>query len=84
MTAPPELAIQTVLGPNGNGGVFLSFQGDFYGDMDGFHDAIDGWVLELPDVGRNVKASQLDWIDALVAKDGNLSTTAPDSVSRVD
>jgi len=79
MIAPPELAIQTVLGPNGNGGVFLSFQGDFYGNLDGFHEVIDGWVEGLPDVGRTVNATQLDWINALVAKDGNLSTTAPDS-----
>lgn len=76
-TAPPEIAIQTVVGPNGNGGVFLSFQGDYYGTLDEFHSVVDPWMKTLPS-SQTLNATQLDWINGLVAKDGNLSTSAPD------
>jgi len=55
----------------------VSLQGDFYGAMDAFKTATDSWIASLPGPGT-LNATQLDWLDSLVAKDGALSTSAPD------
>lgn len=79
-TAPREISIQAVLLPS-DGGVSLSFQGDYYGSLEDFHSVLDPWLETLPFNGRNLSASSMNWIDAQVAKDGSLSTSSPEPVS---
>ncbi|KZT35085.1 hypothetical protein SISSUDRAFT_212157 [Sistotremastrum suecicum HHB10207 ss-3] len=76
-TAPREISMQAVLGPS-NGGIYLSFDGDYYGSLDDFHSIFDPWVETLPSFERNVSATSMNWIDAQVAKDGDLSTSSPE------
>jgi hypothetical protein len=79
-TAPFEISIQAVLGPSGSG-VSLSFQGDYYGSFADFHSVVNTWMQSLPG-SPILEAKQLDWLDALISKDGSLSTSSPEKVSQ--
>ncbi|CCO28078.1 Reticuline oxidase [Rhizoctonia solani AG-1 IB] len=75
MSAPKEMAMIGVVGPDGDGGLYLQFTGDYYGTKSSFNSVTSTWASKLSP--GKITATTYNWYDSLVATDGALSTTAP-------
>ncbi|CAE6516852.1 unnamed protein product [Rhizoctonia solani] len=75
MSAPKEMAMIGVVGPDGDGGLYLQFTGDYYGSKSSFNSVTSNWASKL-NPGK-ITAKTYNWYDSLVATDGPLSVTAP-------
>ncbi|KAG9078674.1 hypothetical protein FS749_009267 [Ceratobasidium sp. UAMH 11750] len=73
MAAPKEMAMFGVIGPDGNGGLYLQFTGDYYGTKSAFNSVTAKWGSAL--LPGKFTAKTYNWYDSLVATDGPLSTT---------
>ncbi|KAG8747633.1 hypothetical protein FRC10_000176 [Ceratobasidium sp. 414] len=72
IAAPKEMAMIGVVGPNGDGGLYLQFTGDYYGTKSAFNSVTTNWT-SLLSPGK-ITAKTYNWYDSLVATDGSLST----------
>ncbi|CAE6520828.1 unnamed protein product [Rhizoctonia solani] len=75
MSAPKEMAMIGVVGPDGDGGLYLQFTGDYYGSKSSFNSATSNWASELSP--GKITAKTYNWYDSLIATDGPLSVTSP-------
>ncbi|CAE6400780.1 unnamed protein product [Rhizoctonia solani] len=73
MSAPKEMAMIGVVGPDGDGGLYLQFTGDYYGAKSSFNSVTSTWASKLSP--GKITATTYNWYDSLVATDGPLSTT---------
>ncbi|QRV86657.1 FAD-binding domain protein [Ceratobasidium sp. AG-Ba] len=73
INAPKEMAMIGVVGPDGDGGLYLQFTGDYYGTKSAFNSVTANWASKLSP--GKITAKTYNWYDSLVATDGPLSTT---------
>ncbi|KAG9095339.1 hypothetical protein FRC06_009895 [Ceratobasidium sp. 370] len=73
ISAPKEMAMIGVVGPDGDGGLYLQFTGDYYGTKSAFNSVTANWASTLSP--GKITAKTYNWYDSLVATDGPLSTT---------
>ncbi|KAG8691326.1 hypothetical protein FRC11_004971 [Ceratobasidium sp. 423] len=76
MSAPKEMAMIGVVGPDGDGGLYLQFTGDYYGSKSSFDSVTSTWASKLSP--GKITAKTYNWYDSLVATDGPLSVTSPE------
>ncbi|KAG8776303.1 hypothetical protein FRC12_000996 [Ceratobasidium sp. 428] len=76
LSAPKEMAMIGVVGPDGDGGLYLQFTGDYYGTKSAFTSATANWASALSP--GKITSKTYNWYDSLVATDGPLSTTKPE------
>ncbi|KDN51783.1 hypothetical protein RSAG8_00331, partial [Rhizoctonia solani AG-8 WAC10335] len=75
MSAPKEMAMIAVVGPDGDGGLYLQFTGDYYGYKSSFNSVTSNWASKLSP--GKITSKTYNWYDSLVATDGPLSVTSP-------
>ncbi|QRW15213.1 FAD-binding domain protein [Ceratobasidium sp. AG-Ba] len=76
MAAPKEMAMFGVVGPDGQGNLYLQFIGNYYGTRSEFNSAAADWKTALNP--SNFTNTTYNWYDSLVAFDGPLSTKNPE------
>ncbi|KAG8776302.1 hypothetical protein FRC12_000995 [Ceratobasidium sp. 428] len=76
IAAPKEMAMIGVVGPDGDGGLYLQFTGDYYGTKSAFNSVTANWSSALSP--GKITAKTYNWYDSLVATDGPLSTSKPE------
>ncbi|KEP49468.1 reticuline oxidase [Rhizoctonia solani 123E] len=75
ISAPKEMAMSGVVGPDGDGGLYLQFTGDYYGYKSAFNSVTSDWASKLSP--GKITAKTYNWYDSLVATSGPLSVTSP-------
>lgn len=82
---PDELGMSVVHGASGDGqgaGIYLEFQGSFYGTQAAFDTAIAGLLASLPSSRFLTTSISSDWKKGLEYTDGSLVTTPGGDVVR--